>query len=155
DAVVDERRSQRKLPASVTSGRRQRREVAGETCSGRNVSTRVVGILPDRCSLIAAKEKQLVVNNWSTDGSTELVPLQRIVRRCEIVSRVEQIVPDEFKQVAVELVGSGFRDGTDSGRFWILGRQAAGLDFEFLQCIGKRQWLALAIVWIHVRDAVE
>src|SRR5262249_32871245 len=121
----------------------------------RNKLTGVGRILPDRRSLIAAKEKQFVLNNGSAGGPTKLVALQGIVSCREIISRVEEIIPHEFEQITMELVGTGFRDGTDGSRFCILGRQTAGLDFEFLQCIGKRQWLTLAVVRIHVRNSIE
>src|SRR5947208_9761867 len=55
--VIDERSLQRNLPAGIACGRSDRREVTGENGSGRNKLARIRRVLPDRRTLVTAKEE--------------------------------------------------------------------------------------------------
>src|SRR5205807_1742508 len=98
-------------------------------------------ILTNFGSLISAEEKQLVLDERTTDRAAILVPLQRISFRGEKVSRVELCIPNEFKHVAVKLIRSGSRGAAHlrarvNSLLCIL---RSGGHFEFLQRIRKRQ----------------
>ena len=100
---------QRDRSSCVTCTKGKGRKVTGEHRGRRNVTSDVAGILPDRCALITAEEKQLVPADRAADGSAVLVALEgaaylvagfRIYCR-EVRRRVKQIVANEFEQVAV------------------------------------------------------
>src|SRR5438552_16941847 len=87
--VIDERSLQRNLPAGIACSRSDRREITGENRCGRNKLARIRCILPDRRALVAAEEEELVMNNRSAQRPAELVALERIVCRSEIILGIE------------------------------------------------------------------
>src|SRR5207244_12129571 len=107
DHVIGERRSQSDRTAGVASRRGETRKIASQ-CRRRGYEClQVGGIFTNRGSLITAEEKHLVRFDRSTEGSAELVPLQRALGCCKIVARVEEVVAHELKKVAMTLVRSG------------------------------------------------
>ena len=83
NTVIDERSSQRNLASAVAGRRCNRRKVSGEHGRGRNKRRQIRGILTESCRLIPRKEEQFVLYNRATDGSTELIPLDRVALRGE------------------------------------------------------------------------
>src|SRR5262249_44441471 len=109
DPVIHERRSQSDRTAGVAGRRRETRKIASQ-CRRRGYEClQVGGIFTNRGSLKPAEEKQPVRFDRSTEGSAELVPLQRTLGCRKIVARIEKVVAHEFKKVAMKLVRSGLR----------------------------------------------
>src|SRR4029079_560292 len=109
------------------------------------------------CCLETAEEKQPFLHDWSANRSTKLVSFQAVSRGRKSVARIEMFVAQEFEQVAVKLVCSGFRHTVNRACrvMSILGGNSAGLDAEFLQCIRKRQWQCLVVEGVVVHSAVQ
>src|SRR5262245_10678800 len=79
DAVANERRTEVKLAAAVARWRGERREIAGNHLRRRNELDVVRRKLTPESALIRAEEEQLVVHDWTTKRSSELIALQTIV----------------------------------------------------------------------------
>ena len=105
--------------------------------------------------MVAAEKEQLVLPDWSADSSTVLVPLERAFRRRKILARVKQIVTQELKQIAVEIVRTGLRHGSNGRRAPPVGGEAARLDFEFLRRIREGQVQTHTCKEIDVIGAVQ
>src|SRR5262249_43065257 len=56
--------------------------------------------------LIAGKEKSVVFDDWAIDGAAKLIALERIALRCKEISRIENRVAIELKDIAVYFVRS-------------------------------------------------
>jgi hypothetical protein len=84
--------------------------------------------------LIAAEEEQLILADRSAGGSSELIALQGIARGGEEIAGVQVPIAQEFKQIAVKLIGAGLSYGVDRGGgvVSILRRNGAGLYLELL-----------------------
>src|SRR5262245_47097119 len=82
DTVVHKRRSKCDLPAGVAAWRGEGGEVACEHRRRWNEGSRIIRILAQCCALIAAKEKQSVLDQRSTGRTAELVALQ-----CAVLGR--------------------------------------------------------------------
>src|SRR5207244_1175175 len=93
----------------VAGCRRERREVAGHHRRCRNIRDGVPRVLAGRRTLKTSKEEKLVFDNRSAEGAAELIAFQAAIFDCKILAGVEQVVADEFKKVAVELIGAGLR----------------------------------------------
>ena len=106
---------------------------------------------------MSGKEKQFVANNRPAQNSAKLIALQAITLFCERVSGIENLVPDEFKQAAVQIIGAGFRHRVHGacGVLPVLRGYRAGFHLELLKCIGKRKRQIEIAVRIIVCPAVE
>ena len=98
----------------------------------------------------------------TTDGSTELVALQRVNRLhaihvSEKVRRIEGAVAHEFKEVAVEPVAAALGDDVDHAArvLAILGVVVAGLNAELLYRVRHGERRIDVGVLIHIIAAVQ
>ena len=132
DPVVDERSPQSDLPAGVAGRRSESRPVSSQHRGRRNEGSRVSRILPVRCVLVPGKEKEFIPDDRAAHGSAELIALQRALCRRKIVSSVEQIVPDELKQIAVKFIRARFRNCSHCSTNPMLSGHTARLDVELL-----------------------
>ena len=106
---------------------------------------------------MSGKEKQFVANNRTAQNSAKLIALQAVTLLCERVSRIQNFVSHEFKHVAVQIIGAGFRHCVHRacGVLAVLRRYRAGFHLELLKCIGKRKRQIEIAVRIIVCPAVE
>ena len=156
DLVVVEWGSQVDLSGRIAGGGSKVGEVAGQHFFRGNEGSYVRGIRPCCCSLIACEEEELILHDRPTDRSTELVALQSTAGGCEVLSSVEQIVAEKFKQVAMEGVRArfGYRIDISTGLPAVLSRHAAGFHFELLQRVRKRKRLTEATILVRVGSTV-
>src|SRR5439155_13054015 len=96
-----------------------------------------------------------VLRDGTADRSAELIALQCTVRRRKIAPRIEQVITNELKCVAMQFVGPGFRHRTDGCSPAALSGKAARLDLELLKSIGKWKRKTLPIVRINMKRPVE
>src|SRR5262249_18382378 len=122
NTIVDERGSQRFRDPRIALRRGECRPIARQHRWSSDESLRVRRILTKDRVLEAAKEKQPIFDDGTTDRAAELVALQAAVdflsisSNCgEILRGVEQIVTYEFEQVAVKLIRTGFGHDSNSG----------------------------------------
>src|SRR5688572_16903997 len=144
DAVVRERRAQRDWPALIALGGSERRKVAGQHRRGGHEREVVVRRLTQIRALVAAKEKEPVLDNRPAQRSAKLVTQQTVIlplavrpHRRKLIGRVEPLVPVELEQVPVDDVGSRLRHRIDRGSraHAVVGGEAARGDAELLQRI--------------------
>ncbi len=95
-----------------------------------------------RGALVAAEEKQLVVQNGSANVGSVLIPLERVDPAGDAVARVGVVVAEELEHAAVELIRPRFGDDVDraAGVETVLRREPGGLHRELLQGVGERKW---------------
>src|SRR5262249_25973234 len=107
-------------------------------------------------TLITGEEKQPVLHNRSTYSSAELIALYGVAPGSEWIPGIKNSVPHKLKQIAMEIVGAGFRHYADvAGGFHpALGTRSAGLDLEFLQRIRKWQRHVATALHIHMGGAI-
>ena len=103
------------------------------------------------------EEIKLVLDERPADGSSELIPLEIVTSGRKGVARIEHAIAEELEQIPMNVVCAGFCHCVDcgSGMVPILRRQRAGLDFEFLERIGKGQRQIQVVIRIVVRCAIE
>src|ERR1700738_4843643 len=82
-------------------------------------------------ALVVGKEKRMIFDDRSADGSTKLVALERRFARAgalKIVLGIQSAVPGKFINTAMKLIGAGARDGVDhtAGSFSIFRGIIAG-----------------------------
>ena len=111
--VVDEGRSQGDLAAVLAGWGSKCRKVASQHLRCGNKCRSFHRILPDGCSLVTRKEKDLVFLDRAADGATELVALQTVVPQRKKIAGVELLVAHELEQIAMNRVGAGFRHSVD------------------------------------------
>src|SRR5438105_4449557 len=152
DPVIDEWRSQRDRAAAIAIRGGEVGEVAGKHRRGWHESLSVCRILAGRGALVAAEEEQFIFDDRPAQRSAELISLESALHLVtgfwidgrEIWRGIEKIVAQEFEDIAVNFVRSGFRHAVNvtTGLSAVLCRDAAGLHFEFLKRIGKWERLA-------------
>src|SRR6185503_21028795 len=115
-------------------------------------------------ALVAAKEKELVLDDRPAERSAKLMAQQTVVLplavrpdRRKLIGRVEPFVPVELEQVPVDDVGARLRHRIDrSARaHTVVGGESAGRDPELLQRIRERKRQAAAALRVVVDGAVE
>ena len=79
------------------------------------------------------------MHDRSAYRSAELVAFQRAGFCREIITCVEEVIPDELEQITMELICSRFGHAAHSGRRSVLSIDSASRDLEFLEGIRKRQ----------------
>src|SRR5690348_918649 len=67
----------------------------------------VGGLRSLQCALIGAKKEQSVWNNGAANCAAKLITFQAISRQRKRIARIEHLVPNKFKQAAVQFVCSG------------------------------------------------
>src|SRR5260370_39583121 len=95
----------------LATGAVERAEVACEGGGGGDKSGAGGGGLTNIGLLKTAKEKQLVAEGFTSDGSAELVAPQTVLPRGEIICGVDGAVADGFKSVAMPASGNRLGDG--------------------------------------------
>src|SRR4029077_17276092 len=133
--VVDEWSFQCDLPAAVACGRGERGEVAGQHRRRWNKRERWVSIRAGLGALITHEKEQVVFGDGPAERAAVLIAFQRVARGGKEIPGVELIIADKFKEVAVEFIGAGLRDGADPAARSASaagGAHSAGFDFEFL-----------------------
>src|SRR5260370_29231492 len=71
-------------------------------------------------------EKECAVFHYgSANGTAELIPMERRLRRVEEIPGVERAIPDVFKSVSVEILRSRSRRGTNRNRSSSAARNSA------------------------------
>ncbi len=88
-------------------------EVARQRRGGGNVGRARGRALADVGLLQAHEEEELVGDELATEGATELVALEAVLARSEIVDGIDVAVADELEEVAVPAIGSGLGDRID------------------------------------------
>jgi hypothetical protein len=116
DLVVDERTRQRHLSSAVAGWRGECAEIPGSHRRRRHEADGGRRIASFDPALITAEEEHMITTDRTASCSAELVAAQAVARRCEEVARVEFVVAEELKPVAVKHVGAGLRDQIHSGR---------------------------------------
>src|SRR6202000_2415798 len=104
--------------ASAVEGRAERGEVAVEFSRGGHESGIAVGDIANLGLLVAEEEESVIAVDRTADDSAELIAFERIdglyaVGVAEVVGRIEDSVPDELEEIAVECVSARFGDGVD------------------------------------------
>src|SRR3954471_2235515 len=91
-------------------------------------------------TLVVSEEERLVLHDRAAEPSAELILFQRLRLACEVVRRIERIVPQELPQRAVQLVRAGTRDdvGGRSQSVSELGIRVVGQDLELDDGINRR-----------------
>ena len=91
-------------------------------------------------ALEVSEEKQLVLEDRSTDRGAKLVLNQFRIARGKEVSRVDGVVPVELEEIAVQCVRAGFQRSIDDPSHCSaeLSRQPVCLYLEFLNRIQVR-----------------
>src|SRR5262245_6486613 len=115
--IVHEWRSEWARRPAIARGRRECRPITGQHCGRYDESLIIRRVLTKRRPLVTPKEKKLILQNRPTDRSAKLVALERAprlvtgnrVHRRKIGFGIEQVVPDKFKKVAMQLVCSRLR----------------------------------------------
>ena len=107
--------------------------------------------------MFAREEKQFVADDRSSDCSTELIPLETIVRKRECISSVERAIAQKFKKISVKVVRARlcYRVHRTGGVEAVLGGQATGFHLELLQRVRKWKRQIQVIVGIVVVGSVQ
>ena len=107
--------------------------------------------------MVASEEKQFILDHRPAKHSAKLVALQRIPLWSEGIACVQRTIAHEFEQIPVKFVGAGLGYSVNRRRrvLSVLGLQRAGLHFEFLEGIGKRQRQIQVVVRIVMRSSIE
>ena len=93
-----------RLVVRLAAGSVQCTEIAGERRRGRYKRGARGRILTNAGPLIAAEEEQLVADDTAAEGAAELIALQAVLPRREVVDRVHVAVANELEQVSVPRV---------------------------------------------------
>src|SRR5262245_53412823 len=110
DPVIYKRSTQGHRASAVTCRGSKGRKVTCKHFRRRNDGSQIRRVLSHPRALVAAEEEQLVLHDRAANRSTELVTLDRVAPGGKGVSRIEFSVANEFKQNAVEIIRSRFRD---------------------------------------------
>ena len=81
--------------------------------------------------MIAAEEKQFVLEDGAANCAAELIAFQRAACNGEVAPCVEKIVAYKFEKVAVKRIRARFRDRADLSAARLRSGQSADLGFEF------------------------
>src|SRR4029077_1785289 len=108
-------------------------------------------------TLVAAKEKYSILCDGTAQRPAKLIALDRVTLRGEFVSRIEDPVPHEFKEIAMKFVRSRFCHHADRSRRFhaLLSGRGAGLDLELLKRVRKWQRRIPVVGWIIVIGAIQ
>src|SRR5439155_26668330 len=108
-------------------------------------------------ALKTSEEEESILDNRSPYRSAVVIAFQRVPFQSECIAGIERSIAYEFKEVAVKIVGARLCYRVDCARrvLSILRRYRAGLDFELLQCIRKRQRQTHAIERILMCASVQ
>ncbi len=107
--------------------------------------------------LIRPEEEQPVFQYRAANAAAELIALQRILRRCEEVSRIETAVSQKLERTAMQRIRSRARDNIDdpAAGIPVLGAEITGLQIEFLNRIGIGERDVDVQIGIVVADTVQ
>src|SRR5215471_1829258 len=85
------------------------------------------------------------------------MPLQAVVLHCEKVAGIERIVADEFENISVKGIRTGFNDSVhcSPGVHTVRGILRASCEPELLQRVGKRERHARTVVVVDMGSAVQ
>src|ERR1035441_925149 len=127
-----------------------------EGSSGNNLPAEFLGEEKERLLLLRIVEARNIQR--TADGAAEVVFLVLGHRRLEEVTRVEGVVPDEFEQVSVEILGTRFRNRLNGPRrvSAVLCAEVRGQDLYLGYGIHVRVDVECAVASVvHVVAAVD
>ena len=141
DTIVREWRSQVDSTTGLALRGGVGRPVAGKHLRRRNVRDRSQRVRSLDGRLDTSKEEQFVFHDGPAQHAAELIAFQPVLFGSKCVARVEDPVAYELEETAMKFIGAALRDDVDDAGsvISVLCRHGTGLDFEFLQRIGKRQ----------------
>jgi hypothetical protein len=90
--------------------------------------------LHDAVAPVIAKKENLVPNDRSTQGASKLIlVIGAAIAPIEIVGGIEICVAEEFKNISVNLIGTGLGDDIDlpAAIVTVLGIEVVGQNTEF------------------------
>ena len=158
DAIVEKRRGQGDLPASITRWRGERRPVTSHHRRRRNIAGRVPSRGAGYGPLIASEEEELVLQNRSTQRSAKLIALQIVSLQGKEVSSVERVIAHKLKRVAMQLIRARLGDRVDlAARSPAAARSGAAADFhlKLLERIREREWHLRVVIRIVMHGSVQ
>jgi hypothetical protein len=147
----------KRLPRQrVADDRRERAEVALSLGIGRHRCGQRHA-LDEVGPFVRSEEERPVSPERSAERPAVLLAVERRLRGCEVVARVQRVISEKREAVSVITRAAGFRDQADDAtdRESVLRAVAGAEDLEFLDGVGRRERHDLARGLVVVVEAVE